>query len=63
MGRIVDILGGVAALTVIATFLGYRTMIRATLRTLGRKPESPPPSERRLEIVGGTETPKPPEES
>ena len=43
MGRIVEVLVGVSALAGIATFLGLRTATRATLRTLGRKPESPPP--------------------
>lgn len=42
MGRVVELLVGVSALAGIATFLGFRTAIRATLRTLGRKPESPP---------------------
>lgn len=42
MARIVEIIVGVSALAGIATFLGFRTMIRRTLRTLGRKHESPP---------------------
>jgi len=45
MGRVVELLVGISALAGIATFLGFRTAIRATLRTLGRKPESPPPQE------------------
>lgn len=63
MTRLVEVLVGLSALAGIATFLGFRTAIRATLRTLGRKPESPPPTERRMGIVRRTETPKPPEES
>lgn len=43
MGRVVEILVGVSALAGIATFLGVRTAVRRTLRTLGRKPGSPPP--------------------
>lgn len=43
MGRVVELLVGISALAGIATFLGVRTAVRRTLRTLGRKPESPPP--------------------
>lgn len=39
MGRIVEVLVGISALAGIATFLGVRTAIRHTLRTLGRKPD------------------------
>lgn len=42
MARLVEILVGISALAGIATFLGIRTAVRRTLRTLGRKPESPP---------------------
>lgn len=42
MGRIVEVLVGVSALAGIATFLGVRTAVRRTLRTLGRHPEPPP---------------------
>lgn len=44
MARIVEILVGVSALAGIATFLGFRSLIRRTLRTLGRKPDPPPTS-------------------
>lgn len=43
MGRIVELLVGISALAGIATFLGVRTAVRATLRNLGRKPQVPPP--------------------
>lgn len=43
MARIVELLVGVSALAGIATFLGLRTAIRRTLRTLGREPESKQP--------------------
>jgi hypothetical protein len=39
MARIVELLIGVSALAGIATFLGFRTMFRRTLRSLGRKPK------------------------
>lgn len=44
MTRIVELLVGISALAGIATFLGIRTAVRRTLRTLGRKPERPEPS-------------------
>jgi hypothetical protein len=43
MGRVVELLVGVSALAGIATFLGVRTAVRRTLRSLGRKPEAPAP--------------------
>lgn len=43
MGRIVEVLVGISALAGIATFLGVRTAVRHTLKTLGRKPEDQPP--------------------
>lgn len=45
MARIVEILVGVSALAGIATFLGFRTMFRASLRKLGRKPGVKPSKE------------------
>ena len=44
MGRVVELLVGISALAGIATFLGVRTAVRATLRNLGRKPQVPPTS-------------------
>lgn len=43
MTRLVELLVGISALAGIATFLGIRTMVRKTIRGLGRKPETPPP--------------------
>lgn len=39
MTRLVEVLVGLSALAGVATFLGVRTAIRKTLRSLGRKPE------------------------
>lgn len=38
MAKIVELLVGVSALAGIATFLGFRTLFRRTVRGLGRKP-------------------------
>ena len=43
--RLVEILGGLAAIGTIASFLGIKWSVQRTIRGLGRKPESPPPSD------------------
>lgn len=49
MTRLVDVIVGLSAMAGILTFLGVRTAVRRTLRTLGRKPDT----ERERHDTGG----------
>lgn len=48
--KVVQIIVLVSALGGVLTFLGFRTAIRRTLRTLGRKPDQLPPPHQRSDV-------------